>query len=90
MYAADARTSDGVTRGAYAAQKEWQAVVVAVHILSDAACICVLIMPLEGFKSVSDDASLTETLQQRRHTLLVYTSADCVICKRIYASLDGM
>jgi hypothetical protein len=65
-------------------------VVVAVPFLSDAPCISALIMPLEDFKSVSDEATLTETLQQQRHTLLVYTSADCVICKRIYASLDGM
>ncbi len=64
--------------------------VVAARVLSDAACISVLIMPLEDFKSVSDEASLKETLQQQRHTLLVYTSADCVICKRIYAALDGM
>ena len=47
-------------------------------------------MPLESFTSVLDDMSLAATLKLLPHTLLVYTSADCVICKRVYPALDGM
>jgi hypothetical protein len=47
-------------------------------------------MPLGDFRPVVDEASLVETFKQQRHTLLVYTSADCVMCKRVYPALDGM
>jgi hypothetical protein len=47
-------------------------------------------MPLENFISVVDEASLAATLKKQRHTLLVYTSADCVMCKRVYPALNGM
>ena len=47
----------------------------------------------EGKKEYSDAVAKGHTaflLQQKRHTLLVYTSADCIICKRLYPALDGM
>ncbi len=47
-------------------------------------------MPLSSFTAVRDGASFAEAHQQQRHMLLVYTSADCVMCKRVYPALEGM
>jgi hypothetical protein len=47
-------------------------------------------MPLDNFKNVLDETILAKTLVLQRHTLLVYTSADCIICRRVYPALDGM
>jgi len=47
-------------------------------------------MPLLSFTPVRDEASLVGVRQLQRHTLLVYTSADCVMCKRLYPALEGM